>query len=182
MRRDVTSDPQARRSAATAGDTAELRQLVQSHKLLWEVWPEYLLSNGRPLQVGFRLGLLGTHDHPAHPPAPGCDECEKVYRDLARIAGWILPREQRESVYRILPFEAAISYPPHGGSRQDVILTIKVVHRSGFDLPVDACEVACLAEMRSSLRELGAQEGSWRERVGSATVPTADDVGRERKP
>ncbi len=174
MRWNLPTEPQLRPASAGPDDTTELQQLVRRHQLYWEVWPEYLSFEGRPRQVGFRLGLLGTHDHPAHPPVPGCEECQKVYRDLVRVGRWILPKAQRDSVYRILPFEAAIAYPPHGGSRQDVVLSIRIVHRTGFDLPVDACEAACLAEMKDRLRQLGAQDGSWREPVASTAVPTAE--------
>jgi hypothetical protein len=64
-----------------------LKELVRKHKVCWESWPEfYLDAKGQRIQIGFELDLVGIHDHPAHLPAPGCDECVNVYEDLRQIA------------------------------------------------------------------------------------------------
>jgi hypothetical protein len=61
----------------------KLRELVMQHKLCWEVWPEYHIDqNGKKVQIGFELELIGTHYHPEHPPLPGCEECVKVYKGI----------------------------------------------------------------------------------------------------
>jgi hypothetical protein len=38
-----------------------------------------------------------------------------------------------------------------------------ILHRHGFDEPVDECEERCLKEMRSKLAELGVRAGEWRQ-------------------
>ena len=143
----------------------QIKDLVQKHKVCWEVWPEELLgSNGKKVQIGFELTLIGTHYNPEHLPWPGCDECYKVYQDLHNIAVWILPKEKRDSRYELQFFDFAIRSTPKRKSRSDIELTIKILHREGFERPVDLCEVRCLNEMERKLRQLGAPEGEWLER------------------
>jgi hypothetical protein len=142
----------------------ELKDLVRKHQVCWMVWPENLVldaAKAKKVQIGFALDLLGTHDHPSHNPFPGCDECLKVWRDLKHIARWILPKEIRPSLYEIGPFRPAISYSPQRDRREDVTLTIKILHREGFDAPVDPCETRCLHEMQKKLVLLGARETRW---------------------
>jgi len=145
----------------------KLRKLVMQHKVCWEVWPEFHINrDGKKVQIGFELDLIGTHYHPEHPPLPGCAECGKVYNDLKQIAGWIMPKEERDSRYQIAIFDASIHYSPRRKSRKDISLTIKILHREGFHQPVDHCEVECLKEMEKKLKELGTQKEQWRESTG----------------
>ena len=142
---------------------AELQALVQEHQICWEVLSEQVPVKGdNPLKVGFNLILLGTHA-PGDHPVPGCEKCQGIFKDLQKIARWILPKEERPSRYEIEIFDSAIRYAPARGNRPDVTLTIKIVHRSEFDRPIDECEVLCLNEMKTKLRELGSQEGRWKE-------------------
>ncbi|MGB7291730.1 MAG: hypothetical protein WBD99_06140 [Thermodesulfobacteriota bacterium] len=141
-----------------------LKKLVIQHKVCREVWPEYLIDkNGNRVQIGFELDLTGIHYHPVHHPTPGCDECVKVYNDLKKIAQWIVPTEERESKYDIGIFDRSIHSAPIRKLRDEVTLTLKIVHRTGFDRPVDACEVECLKEMEEKLKELGVKKGQWRD-------------------
>jgi hypothetical protein len=142
---------------------AELKRLVERHQVCWEVWPEETINrDGHRAQIGFELDLLGTHDHPADPPTPGCDECAAVYVDLEKIARAILPEGERESDYEIGAFDSSIRFPPEREFREEITLPIRIIHREGFDRPVDACEVRCLREMESKLEALGAQQGKWK--------------------
>ena len=141
-----------------------LRELVRQHKVCWEVWPEYHIDREeKKVQIGFELDLVGTHHQAAHPPEPGCEECVKVYDDLRRIAQWIIPKEERDSCYEIGFFDASIHYASQRRFRKDVTLSIKILHREGFDRPTDACEVRCLNEMEEKLKGLGAGKGTWPE-------------------
>ena len=142
----------------------KIREFVVQHKLCWEVYPEYHINReGNKTQIGFQLDLMGTHYHPEQPPLPGCVECVKVYDDLKQIAQWIMPNEERDSVYEIKRFDISIHQAPLRKFRKDITLTIKILHREGFDRPTDACEVGCLKEMEKKLKELGAYQGYWRE-------------------
>ncbi len=143
---------------------AKLRQLVMQHKVCWEVWPEYHIDrDGKRIQIGFELVLIGTHYHPEQSPVPGCAECVKVYEDLHQLAQWVIPQEERDSRYKTGLFDASIHYSPQRKFRKDISLEIKILHREGFDRPTDACEVECLKEMEKKLKELGAQKTNWRD-------------------
>ena len=69
----------------------QLKDLIQRHKVCYEVWPENLVAKGQLVKVGFDLELEGTHEHPGSEVLPGCPHCQEVYRDLQRIAEWIMP-------------------------------------------------------------------------------------------
>jgi hypothetical protein len=142
----------------------KIKEMVLQHKVCWEVGPEYHINKkSERIQIGFELDLIGTHYHPIKTPLPGCDECVKVYEDLKRIAQWIMPKEERDSRYEIRIFDSSIKYAPKRKLRKDITLTIKILHREGFDRPLDACEVECVKEMQKKLKELGVPEGYWRE-------------------
>ena len=140
----------------------KLEELVRRHEVCWEVWPEYHIDrDGKRIQIGFELSLIGTHAHSESIIEPGCPECMKIYEDLSRIAHWIIPKEQFDTLYEIGVFDASIHYSSKRRFRPEVILTIKILHREGFDRPTDSQEVQVLKEMEERLERLGARKGSW---------------------
>lgn len=141
-----------------------LPELIEKFRVCWEVWPEHLYIGGEKRQVGFTLELLGTHQSQSKHSGPGCPICKLIFALLHEIAEWILPKERRPSTYEIGSYEQAIRYSPLRNYRPDVLLNIKILHREGFERPVDACEVRCLAEMKQRLTELGARERQWESR------------------
>ena len=143
-------------------DFNRLRELVKRHKVCWQVWPEYHIDReGKKIQIGFELNLIGTHDHPKQIIEPGCPECMKIYEDLIRVAHWIIPKEERNILYEIRVFDASIHYSSQRRFRPEVFLTIKIMHREGFDQPTDSCEVQELNEMEENPEKLGAHKGNW---------------------
>lgn len=148
-------------------ETDMLREFVKHYQVCWEVWPEYLMVGGKQRQVGFELELSGTHDSGMGHIGPGCPACRRIYGALHAVADWILPKEERPSMYEIGPYEAALRYSKVRGNRPDVTLAVKIVHRRGFDQPVDKCEMRCLREMKEHLSELGACERQWSLRMAS---------------
>jgi hypothetical protein len=137
----------------------QLKDLIQRHQVCYEVWPENLVVNGQLVKVGFALELEGTHENPVNEVMPGCAHCQEIFKDLQRIAEWIMPVEKRPTTYEIQPFDRAIRYSPKRKRRSEVRLTIKIIHRQGYDQPVDECEELCLGEMRRKLAALGVLEG-----------------------
>ncbi len=130
--------------------------------MCWEVWPEYHIDrDGKRIQIGFELNLIGTHGHSEPIIEPGCPECMKLYEDLSRIAHWIIPKEEFDTLYEIGIFDASIHYSSQRRFLPEVILTIKILHREGFDGPTDSHEVQVLKEMEEKLEKLGARKGSW---------------------
>lgn len=133
----------------------ELRDRVRRHKIHWQAWPEYHVYGAERRQVGFRLGLLGTHDRPSKRPIPGCPESWKVYTSLHELARWVLP-EQEENDLQVSVDDALLV---DQGDRRDIMVTIRIARKHGYDQPVDAREVRCLAAMEERLVELGALQG-----------------------
>jgi hypothetical protein len=138
---------------ADARKEQELRDRVRRHKIHWQAWPEYHVCGSERRQVGFRLGLLGTHDRPSTRPISGCPESWKVYTSLHELARWVLPQEQGEGDLQVSVDDASLVYQ---GDRRDIMVTIKIARRQGFDQPVDARDVRCLAAMEERLLGLGA--------------------------
>ena len=102
------SNLQGYRGSARPASLVVTRSLAVLYRVHWQVYPEYRLVDDSLVKVGFELLLLGTHDHPRQLPAPGCDDCVKVYKALSGIAGFVLPREERPTSFEIAPFEAAL--------------------------------------------------------------------------
>ena len=139
-----------------------LAELVSRFRVCWEVWPEYAYVEQERRQVGFVLELYGTHEPGVEHPEAGCDECLRVFTALQTIAEGVLPQEHRPSRYDMGAYDQSIHYAPKRATRPDVVLPIKIIHREGFERPVDECERLCLKEIEQRLRELGAGEGRWR--------------------
>lgn len=138
-----------------------LAEIVERYRVCWEVWPECIWAEGQRRQVGYQLELYGTHEPGLEHVDAGCPACQRLYAAMHAIADWILPKERRPSTYEIGAYDQALRYSTSRRNRPDVKLTIRIIHREGFEAPVDACEVRCLQEMQERLKELGAQERQW---------------------
>lgn len=132
----------------------ELKEKVQLHQVCYEIWPEELVVSGQRVKVGFELRLCGTHAHGNTQLTPGCEKCSQTYKDLLQIAQWILPKEERPSWYEIEAFDSSLHMASRRSFQPEVELNLKILHRHGFDQPVDACEERCLKEMQEKLMEL----------------------------
>lgn len=141
-----------------------LKSIARLHRVCWEVLPEeFVRADGQLLQVGFNLMLYGAHEHDTDSPIPGCPQCVVIYRHLREIAEWIVPKVDCGARYEIEFYDETVRFDPMRGNRPDVTVTIKILHRSRFDAPVDQCEVFCLHEMQEKLLLIGAQYQRWKE-------------------
>jgi len=156
--------------SATEVTPSVVKGLVERFQVCWEAWPEYLMVGHEKRQIGFVLDLYGTHEDGAEHTEPGCAECRRVLAALHVLAGWIVPQEIRPSYYPLEPYRETLSYSPARGNRPDITLTIKVVHREGYERPVDACELRCLHEMEGLLQDLGAPGRRWSPRKRGKAV------------
>jgi 2-alkenal reductase len=148
-------------ATATVQPGSPLEELVRRYQVCWDVWPEEAMVDGKRRQIGFELELSGTHPPEVKNASPGCDHCQEIFGALLEIAEHILPsKSDRPSKYLIGPYEHSIRYSQKRGSRPDISLTIKIVHRQGLG-PVDECEQRCLKVMEERLVALGASEGTW---------------------
>lgn len=139
-----------------------LKDMVQRFRVCWEVSPERALVDKKIQSIGFSLQLYGTHEPGTQHVTPGCEHCRRVQAALRKIADSILPREQRISRYEVTTDSRSLSYSHKRGDRPDVRVTIQILHRGGWDQPVDECEALCLKDMEQALSELGACKDVWR--------------------
>ncbi|HJT20167.1 MAG TPA: hypothetical protein VJ746_06835 [Nitrospira sp.] len=161
-RRPVPQDEQRGEQVADTAAIVRLSALVREHRVCWEVLPELLpVPDEQPLQIGFNLELYGAHAHGTEPPHPGCEQCRIILGHLCEIAEWILPKVERPSRYDISVRDNVILYDPVRHHRSEVTVTITILHRAQREAPVDACEVFCLHEMQSKLKQIGARQGCW---------------------
>ncbi|HVW86513.1 MAG TPA: hypothetical protein VHB50_17625 [Bryobacteraceae bacterium] len=137
----------------------ELTEIVAKHTVCYEVYAHERMVRDTRVKTSFDLELYGTHRYGETRLSPGCGVCRDTYDDLKRIALWIMPKDERPSVYEILPFDAALHESTKRNLRPEVLLTIRIRHRVGLDQPIDACEERCLDEMRARLALLGVRQG-----------------------
>lgn len=147
--------------AASAEQLASLRALVGEYQVCWEKRPEQAVVGGAMRQVGFVVEISAAHGHPHAPPVAGCPACAPPLRALEQIVAFVLPRGEHESSYQVQIRWGAMQYAPRRGNRPEVGASIHILHKSGADRPIDACEHQCLAEIVSGLQKLGAAEGAW---------------------
>jgi hypothetical protein len=151
-----------------------LHELVRRHRVCYEVRPEWASGSGAKTQTGYRLELCGVNEHGEaegdEHPTPGCPRCRRTYDDLRKIAEWVMPKEEgRASRYEVEAFDRSWHVAPtQRRSRNEIVLTVKVLHRRGVNEPADECELRCLKEMRGGLAVLGVAEGVYREERSEA--------------
>jgi hypothetical protein len=136
--------------------------LVQRHKVCWEVWP--LLSYddaGIRKQVGFELDLFGVHVGEAPAPSASADQNLEVFAALQRIAEAVLPRAPTDVDCSIAVYDAAIHSSRRRHFREDVQLQITLFHKNDCDREMDDGEVESLRTIEEALRALGARKDAW---------------------
>lgn len=143
--------------------TEELRALVERYKVCWNEYPLWFAApNQTRVKIGFEIDLWGTHDHPAHPAAAGCEQCRPVRAALEKIASAVIPADHRRTRAEILPNDPSLHMAAQRHRRKDVLLEIHLIHRNAaVDAPVDDCEEQCRREVEAKLKELGAAAGDW---------------------
>lgn len=145
-----------------------VKSLIEKHRVCYEVWREYAMVGEKRIQIGYDLQLCGVnkHDgdnHGGQPPVPGCAHCRRTFNDLRLIAEWIVPKDERKTIFKIQPFDRSLHVAPRQRrSRNEVVLTIELLHRHDINSPADDCEDKCLKEMKTKLAELEVLEGRWR--------------------
>src|SRR6185369_6022244 len=118
---------------------SDLAKLVQRYQVCWEVWPE-ICAGPNHNQVGYEIELLGTN-------AGGCDfqpsslECARILGALETIAGQVFETNQ-DVMAESFSDGHTLRYSPARGNRPDVTFAVKILHRHGYDSPVDEAERA----------------------------------------
>ena len=142
-----------------------LQDVVLRHQVSYEVWPEWSGSGGRARRIGYCLSLCGVNDQVdcvgGH-HVPGCPHCGSTYDEIRKIAEWITLKEQPDCRFQIEPFDRAFNIAPRQRwSRNEIIVTVKILHSHNVDGPVNESQERSLNELRLELKKLGVREGVW---------------------
>jgi hypothetical protein len=140
-----------------ATSPVELSEIARTRHVHFDVEPEIVLRGSERVKVGFQVHLWGVHPKGAR-ALPGCAKCWDMLEDLRRIAREVVPSDERPSRTELEPFRPALYDSRVVPGADEVSVTIRLIHRDGYDRPVDACEERCLREIRARLRALGARE------------------------
>lgn len=154
--------------------------LIERHHVCYEWCNEYDMVNDVRTPIGYSLRLYGgnvKHEIDGGcktEPVPGCPVCRQTYGDLLCVARWILPKEKRESQYKIEPFDFAFHFAPRRSWRKEIVVTIQILHRVDLSRPKDECESRCLNEMCANLKRLGVLEGRVNHHIGEHCGSSSD--------
>jgi len=170
----MTNQPQSieantdgqRTADSGAGQTVftgeSLREIAERHSVCYEVWPEWSVSGGRAVRVGFSVTLCGVSERgEGQPDLPGSGHAFKTYTTMRRVAELILPKEERSCRFEVEAFDRSWHVAPSvRRGRNETVVTIKILHRRNFHAPIDDCQQQCLSEIRESLARLAIPENT----------------------
>jgi len=135
----------------------ELREVARNRRIHYDVEPEIVLRGSERMKVGFQVRLWAIHRKGAR-ALPGCPKCWDLVDDLRRIAEEVIPSGERPSRTELEPFRPALYDSRVVPDADEVTVTMRLIHREGYYLPIDACEERCLKEIWARLRDLGIPE------------------------
>lgn len=141
----------------TSPELEDLEEIARTRHVHFDVEPEVTFRGSERVKVGFQVRLWAVHQKGAR-ALPGCPKCWDLVEDLRRIAEHVVPAEERPTRAELAPFRPALYDSRVVPEADEVSVTIRLIHRDGYDRPVDPCEERCLGEIRARLRALGIKE------------------------
>jgi hypothetical protein len=60
-----------------------------------------------------------------------------------------------EVQFEVLSFDNSLHESPLRNFRPEVVLALRILHKHGFERPVDDCEERCLRQIENALKQLG---------------------------
>jgi hypothetical protein len=162
-RRSTAKTPRGKRSAEFI---ERLRLMVRQHRVCYEIWPLWSIAPRVRKGIGFELLLCGVNGHVieeggALHAVPSCEHCAQTFDELREIAEWALLLKRPPLAYDIQSFDHALHLaPPNRQNRNEIIITISVVHQT-------LSEGDCLKEVRERLAMLGIREDVWSAQVAA---------------
>lgn len=134
--------------------------MAQRHHVCYEVWPHYASVDGLKVQVGFNVELCAAQGSHAEHLTPCGRPSLETFDDLRQIARYILPENGNDAEFEILPYDHGVHESPKRGFRPEVVLSLQILHRHGFNQPVDPCEERCLRQMENRLKQLAVRKAN----------------------
>lgn len=143
-------------------EIAELKQIVKRHKVYW-IEQEIINMNesGDKVKNGFVIHLVGTHDE-----ASDKDTASEIFKNLDRIAKWIIPKENPEVRFEIREHDSVFFYLPgddRDEDRKNHVISVRVLHHKGFQRPIDKFQIEATKEMEKKLTNIGSPKDRWKQ-------------------
>ena len=141
-----------------------LENVILRHQVCYEVWPQSGCG-ARARRIGYCVNLCGVNDQVGcvrghH--VPGCPHCSLTYGELRKIAEWITLTAPPDCRFHIESFDRAWHIAPkQRWSRNEILVTLKILRSDNVDRPVTDSQERCLNELRAELKKLGVHEGVW---------------------
>ena len=148
--------------AATEGRIAALRELVEHFAIEWELTPRLGGNCEGEWESGFTVRLKGAHEPDSRSAIQPSARRTNLMLALRIVGEWVLPPEGNCAFCSADAYADFVHGDRNNQGETKVSLRIRISHRSGFDRPVDACEVRCLIEMKDKLSEIGALRRKWK--------------------
>ena len=142
-------------------EIAELKQIVKKNKVYWIVQELININEkGDKIKNGFVLYLVGTSDEVS-------DEFNtpEIFKNLYRIARWIMPKENPEVRFEIREHDSVFFYLPgddRDKDRKNHVISLRVLHHIGFHRPIDKFQIEATKEMEEKLKNIGSPKDRWK--------------------
>jgi hypothetical protein len=143
-------------------EIAELKETVKRHKVYWIV-QELINMNekGDKIKNGFVLYLVGTRDEFSDE-----GKAAEIFKNLYRIARWIMPKENPEVRFEIREHDSVFFYVPgddRDKDRKNHVVSLRVLHHEGFHRPIDKFQIEATKEMENRLKNIGSPKDHWKQ-------------------
>ena len=155
-------EPKTKQLMDANQEIAELKQIVKKHKVYW-IEQELINTNekGDKVKNGFVLYLVGTRGEVS-------DEIKtsKIFKNLDRIAQWIMPKDSPEVRLEIRKIDNVFFYLPgddRDEDRKNHVVSLRVLHREGFHRPIDKFQIEATKEMEKKLTNIGSPKDRWKQ-------------------
>lgn len=150
-----------------AGDAGRMTEIVSSYKVFWTVMPIDLPGGeGSPVRVGMSLALVGTDEEGTQ---ASDERSQQIVSDkLEELAEWLVPTNYPNVEFEIRRHDTETFFLPGDLStkRKNYVVGIRILHKEGFDQPVDKFQTQILKELESRLKDLGCPRDHWKKRPG----------------
>jgi hypothetical protein len=155
-------EPKSDQLMNASQEIAELKQIVKKHKVYWIVQDLININDtGDKVKNGFVFHLVGTCD-------AFSDEgkAAEIFKDLDRIARWIMPKENAEVRFEIREHDSVFFYLPgddRDKDRKNHVVSLRVLHHEGFHRPIDKFQIEATKEMEKRLKSIGSPKDHWKQ-------------------
>ena len=150
---------------SVSGESGRMMDIVRDYKVFWTVMPiELPGEEGSPIKIGMSLALVGTDEVGSSEPD---ERSQQVVSDkLEELANWLVPKNYPNVEFEVRRHDTETFYLPDDirTKRKNYIVGIQILHKEGFNQPVDEDQERILKEFETRLKELGSPKDHWKKR------------------